>query len=339
MGPAAPGAGPPLSSLCASVSLHHQLPPPPQPTHEPMVPTSGTFRDTGTGRALTPPFPRTPSPQMGPCSPSDVSHEGAALGSSLGPLCPRRQQGWGQGRARLPLPPLSSPRLPFPGGGSAAHYRIHLSQKYCSVEPAPSGSAAPASPRHRAPGDAGAGSSAQALDGSVPPKGDRDHAGEGDGSGAPRTMPWGRGAASPRQPNAVPHTGPTLGMQQPAGPRQTHGTRGPREPSRAQLAPSRVLVLPSTRLPPPAPPVPTHFCPPPCPSGCHMSPGTHLWAGSPSPSIAFLPEGGEGAMRRNFGGEKSSPARPRSRGHPHLTSSCCPRWPQGLDSAHTAPRL
>lgn len=100
------------------------------------------------------------------------------------------------------------------------------------------------------------------LDGSVPLKGDGDRAGEGDSSGVPRPMLWGRNVASPRQPAAVPHTGPTLGMRQPSEPRQTHRTQGPREPSRAQLAPSRVLALPGTRRPCPALPVPTHFCPP-----------------------------------------------------------------------------
>lgn len=60
--------------------------------------------------------------------------------------------------------------------------------------------------------------------------------------------------------------------------------------------------------------------PPPSPSGCHTSPGTHLWAGSPSQSIAFLPEGGEGTMRRNLGGEKSFLQQPN-------TPLCPPRGP------------
>lgn len=118
----------------------------------------------------------------------------------------------------------------------------------------------------------------------------------------------------------MPHADPTLGMRQPAEPRQTRHTQAPGSRPR----PSWLPAAPSTtQHPAPTPgsagadllPCPRRVpldatCPPAPTSGRELPPPQ---AGSPSPSIAVLLEGGEGTRRVNFGGRKSFVHQPNAR--------------------------
>lgn len=215
--------GLPLPSLCASVSLHHQpsSSQPPHPTHDPAVPIEGLLR---AGHPQPHPHPTETPTTTGPLLTRDESYGGTDAPWT----------GTGTGTASAPAPAALLPSAAIPGGGSAARSRIHLSpaftsQKYCSAEPAPSGTAAPASPRRRS-------HRTRALHGSDPPRGNGDRTvREGTRRGCPPSHGRGAGALGSHRGcgsrMSSPHAGPLGASLDPSGAQRGPGTTQHRAPT------------------------------------------------------------------------------------------------------------